>query len=254
MSAPQQIQFNREDFPEDAPAWLDSLLEKMQLLSRGQAEQLSQGLTFSENFQAQVKTIHYTGIEVPWTAMALEADVDPYGSGFRDPSYRMLPGGIVELAGLASSALGPTLPIAVLPDGYRPAYDQIFVNSDSSAFGEIRVATDGTVSVIIGAGVTDYVSLDGFRFQATMHSAVPVASPPRFTTDGYPLNVQHSLKGKVTGVIPMGTRLLGYSSPISAGQPNLDWENAGDNQIRIHSIFGVSPGQKYETTLLLVTR
>lgn len=103
------------------------------------------------------------------------ADFDPFLTG--SPAQRLVeytkdPLGFVHLRGLAKRTAGgtTTLPLFVLPKGYRPAYNEVFIThglTAAPAFVALRVdvAADGSVSVQVGDG-SGYTSLAGITFRA----------------------------------------------------------------------------------------
>lgn len=94
-----------------------------------------------------------------------------FGSGFRNPGYKKLTNGMVELtgvgtAGAASSTMG------VLPAGFRPAENLFFSTIGDTGGGARRVITllidtSGNIQVFDnGVGASNYVSLSGIHFPA----------------------------------------------------------------------------------------
>lgn len=71
--------------------------------------------------------------------------------------------GMVMLRGfMRSGSLGTVA--FVLPEGYRPAWRIIRANNQNGSFGRIDIYPDG--SVIVGAGATNWVTLDNIMFHA----------------------------------------------------------------------------------------
>lgn len=75
-------------------------------------------------------------------------------------AYRKVGSSCVLRGLIASGTIGSGTPAFVLPAGYRPSTNQIFVVASNDAFGEVRVdATTGNVACTVGSNV--WVSLDG---------------------------------------------------------------------------------------------
>ena len=86
-----------------------------------------------------------------------------FGGAFETAAFYKDPGGLVHLKGLVDVGSGT---IFTLPAGYRPAKTEVFtVVSTGGAFGEIRLASTGTLQLTVGTG-SGYVSLSGISFRA----------------------------------------------------------------------------------------
>lgn len=88
-----------------------------------------------------------------------------YGSGYPVAAFKKYPDGRVRLQGLVKNGTNGQ-PIFTLPVGYRPLSpgdaQLIFSTVAVSAFGEIRIGSDGLV--VVQAGANGFVSLDGIEF------------------------------------------------------------------------------------------
>jgi len=98
-----------------------------------------------------------------WIAPNLLNNWVNHGGGFSPAGYMKDSLGFVHLRGLIR--LGTIGQIAfTLPAGYRPAYSLVFVVTSNSAFGDVRVVTDGGVNPTVGSNV--WFSLEGIIFKA----------------------------------------------------------------------------------------
>ena len=89
-----------------------------------------------------------------------------FGASNNAPGFWLDPLGIVHLRGVVKSgtvATGSTGTIFTLPDGYRPAFEEIFAVASNGAFGVCRVLADGSVRAY--SGNNTYFSLDGITFR-----------------------------------------------------------------------------------------
>lgn len=106
-------------------------------------------------------TIQQTG----WIAPTFLGAWANYGGAWATAGYRKDSTGIVHLKGLVRSGAVGT--IFILPVGYRPTQNRIFiVSSDvggTYSFSRVDVTTAGAVNWSIGGGST-YFSLDGIKF------------------------------------------------------------------------------------------
>jgi collagen triple helix repeat protein len=94
-----------------------------------------------------------------------------YPGNFNPASFYKDPWGTVHVRGLvrATGFFGPVchgagIPIFTLPDGYKPAHEEIFAVASADAFGEARVQANGYVVAYVGSET--WFSLDGISFKA----------------------------------------------------------------------------------------
>lgn len=216
---------------------------------------LSKGLTFRENFSAQVVTLEVSP-RSEWTVLAQSDFLNGWkrytaSDGFSIPRYRKV-GDTVEIFGwLASGTTGSddTHAAFILPVGYRPDATYSFpatqTTSGTPGMLEVRVAPNGAVRPALPAGTTPtYVSLDGIRFPAL--DPVPVVPP------GYPLKFKSELKSQPIGLLVLdaferGSQGRPVSAPIS-----IDWETQGD-QVVVKNVTGLRSGHNYKLRLLIFT-
>lgn len=97
-----------------------------------------------------------------WTAPSFSNSWVNYGSGFATCGYMKDSMGFVHLRGLVKDGSAMNTTIFTLPTGFRPTEQWIFGVASNNAYGEVRVASDGTVKAPQGA--TAWVSLDGIVF------------------------------------------------------------------------------------------
>lgn len=99
--------------------------------------------------------------ENAWTAPSLTNSWVTFGGSYPTPSYRKDANGRVYFRGVIKSG---TLTAAAftLPSGYRPPAKLSFAPLNGNAGAQVDVNTDGTV--VVGAGSTTYVGLDGISF------------------------------------------------------------------------------------------
>lgn len=86
-----------------------------------------------------------------------------YGAGFATGAYFRDATGIVHLRGLVKDGT-MSATIFTLPPGNRPDGTLIFPAASLSAYGEVRVAADGTVVATIGSNA--WVDLSSVHFRA----------------------------------------------------------------------------------------
>lgn len=84
------------------------------------------------------------------------------GGTFQLAAFRKNPLGRVELRGLVARASGSVDTILVLPQGYRPASQEIFFTGGNTSAGRVDVYSDGQV-VYVSGGDT-YFTLSGITF------------------------------------------------------------------------------------------
>lgn len=89
-----------------------------------------------------------------WKPLAVKSGVSDYASDYARMEYRKDPLGMVQVRGEAviSGAHGASHVIAVLPEGYRPTRNQVFVVGDTSgsSTGLVQVTPGGAVEHLSG--------------------------------------------------------------------------------------------------------
>lgn len=106
--------------------------------------------------------------ESSWTAATyLNGWVSAFPAGGYNPAgYRKDASGVVHLRGLvANSASLTDSTVFSLPVGYRPSGRAEFATIRNDALGRLQIRSTGEV-VVIGSGVTTYISLDPAIFYA----------------------------------------------------------------------------------------
>lgn len=104
-----------------------------------------------------------------WKALPFTNGWSNYGGAWETAAYRKDQLGIVHLRGLVTRAAGPPQgAIAVLPVGYRPQRNRVFVVHTGEApyqVGRVDAQPDGLITWSSGAvGETDYTSLETVAF------------------------------------------------------------------------------------------
>lgn len=99
-----------------------------------------------------LEAVNITTLKNGWTAV---------GAPYAEPGfYRQ--GGTVFLQGrVAAGAVG--LAILTLPEGYRPAAEQQFLQLNIDGNAPVSVAPNGEIKLL--SGTTTWVSLDGINFK-----------------------------------------------------------------------------------------
>lgn len=244
--------FKRETYPKDAPAWLQTLLEELTEFSQENVGgALDRRLSFTENFQAELKTVRLSIPDVAFIAPTLGNSWANFGSGYRTAGYRIGPTGRVELRGLINGgtiSVTSTGIITTLPVGYRPSEPEPFVTLGNGTAVELHVKATGDVHAWAGASNVAW-SLNGITFQAVK----PCAPPRVFSGEGWPVRVKHGLPD-VGGAIPVLTRLVDAVPGEAAPDPELDLATGKDGELLVRAAHGLSPGRVYLVTLLLFVR
>lgn len=90
-----------------------------------------------------------------WKPLPLDSSVTNYDATYAQAQYRKNPFGRVEVRGevVISGAHGGTHTIAILPRGYRPTRNQVFVVGDASGGGTglVQVTPDGLILHLAGS-------------------------------------------------------------------------------------------------------
>ena len=84
------------------------------------------------------------------------------GGTFQLAAFRKNPLGRVEIRGLVERTGGAVTTIFVLPQGYRPAKQEIFFTGGSTGAGRVDVQADG--QVVYNSGGVTYFTLSGITF------------------------------------------------------------------------------------------
>jgi len=90
------------------------------------------------------------------------------GGTYQYPQYRRDAQGVVHLTGLANATSKTSNVIGVMPAGYRPAENRVFVTVSGSSAGtvaRIDVGSNGNVTYFPGSA-TGWVTLSGISFRA----------------------------------------------------------------------------------------
>src|SRR4051812_6271169 len=93
--------------PPDASPEVEKLFEQLWLFDSQLGRMLTSGLSFSENFQADVKDIEFVAPTPTWTNFTLAANWSTSAAWDGGPSYRIDSRGKVYLRGLWVNGTGP---------------------------------------------------------------------------------------------------------------------------------------------------
>lgn len=223
---------------------------------------LNRQLTFGENFKATVKDVRFAmPSDAPWRTVATSGSVDPVfknswtdedSATYHHAAICMLPTGRVRLRGLIDAG---TLGSAAftLPTGWRSNRKQWFavgceVDGASPTPGFVTIDASGNVTPVYGDNAS--FSLDGIEFQAVGTVAPPDAFSGSAGGRVWPLIESHGL-GRCRSVIPVACVCKDAKPSQSVGDFTVDWEDKGDGQIRIRSVWGLQWGQTYTLRLLM---
>lgn len=239
---PSKLTLSQDEIP-DAPAWfIEKYLQQASLFSQGTSRALEQGLTFSENFKCEVKTVQLVGPKPVWRAGVFSGTWANSPSPNPACAYRIDWDGVVRTKGVANTGTANTTIITV-PAGYRPLERVPLITAANGAAVLCAVETTGTI-LTTGAGA-GAVQLDGLSWLATSPAA------PERPTAPWPYTVQHGLD-TVAWVVPMRTISSSLSSSSLVGVPVFDWAPATDGSVVLRDVRGLVAGQKYQVDLLLV--
>lgn len=224
---------------------------------------LNRGLSFGENFRATVKDVRFTmPSDAPWRTVASSGTIEPYFKNSWTPeddaTYHaaaccMFPLGIVRLRGVMDAGTIGSAAFT-LPSGWRPNRKMWFaagceVEGVAPTIGFVVVDTSGNVIPKYGDNAS--FALDGIQFQV---AGSTVAPPDAFTGSyqgtTWPLVVSHGLT-RCRSVAVVGCAMKDAKLTQSTGHFWPDWEDKGDGQIRIKSVWGLQWGQTYTLRLLM---
>jgi hypothetical protein len=238
MAAPPRLQtLSAESTPD-----LESLVQQLSGFTSETAFALTKRLTFSENFQAELKDVSFVAPAPVWTAPTFENSWVDFGSVYQTAAYRIQEGR-VYLRGLIKSGTITTAAFT-LPAGYWPAAAVYQIVVSNNAVGVVDVRANG--QVIAQVGNNTHFSLDGVTFDAASPCALPILSGTPVVT------VKHALQS-VSAALPVYCRAEGSSSARASGVPDIEWEPA-DKAIRIKTVTGLTPGVRYTMRILMVAR
>lgn len=220
----------REDFPGQED-WIDRLLQPLNNFMSDVVSLNNRNLTFSQNFDAQLKSLQLTippntvSLQNSWTAV----------SGL-PPSFWKTANGCVVLAGAVT---GGTIgsPIFTLPAGFRPATQSNFLWNVGGTAYHLRINIDGSVTPVSGNNaLAGY--LDGIQFYTTGQEAP------------WPFAYKSTLSNKAAGLVITQAANTTTSSSVQAGALSCDWQDSGNGTIIIKRITGLSPGATYNLSIL----
>jgi hypothetical protein len=233
----------KEELPE-AP-WISKLLDPLNRFLLIVRAALANGLTFADNFNAEIRTIDVTTRD-EWTALTLGAKYANWTNPdfYQGASYRWTDSG-VELRGLVSPQSGATTtdPVTTLPAALRPPKSRAFHVASATANTLVLVGANGNVLVSEGAAPVAgaWISLDGIRFEA---------AGPRAANGAFPLRWKSKVRGKVTGIdILRAVEVVDRVEKPVLSALGIDWAQDGENTI-IAGVAGLTGGKTYRLTVV----
>lgn len=176
--------------------------------------------------------------DAPWVNATLVNSWANSGGIYAPLQYLMEPGGHASLRGRVTTGTSGTK-AAGLPSGYAPAYDHVFAINNNSAYGLVRVAQNGDVTVT-GASATTWDVVASWLAAPSAGSA----APHRFSASTWPIIVDHGLSQCVSCVVVSAIELTS-SARGGAGAPVLDWEDIGSGKLRLNGVWGLQWGRRF---------
>jgi hypothetical protein len=119
------------------------------------------------NFAALSAQITALTAPLSWTALGLMNGWGAYGDGYAPPSYAKDALGMVHLRGLVKGAPAPQTIVAILPAGFRPAYnvEEVLACGGTSPCSVVVETSGEVIFEEINASST-WLSFDGLSFEA----------------------------------------------------------------------------------------
>ena len=103
-----------------------------------------------------------TNTPTPWTAITTWQNAwVSYGAGYA-PQYRKIGDEVIIRGLMKSGAVGTSA--FIMPVGFRPAYEESFVELSANAFASISIAVSGVATVTVGTAAPTYFYLSGIRY------------------------------------------------------------------------------------------
>lgn len=245
MTLPRNRRLSLEAF-KDAPGEvvpvLEQLFEVLNPFLSSVSDSLDGGLTW-ESLNGLVNTISFTAPD-RWIAATLTnswAGVSGTATPgyWKDDSGRVWLRGAIDTGSLGTSAF-------TLPAAYRPAATtELSSYSDDGAL--VTIATSGTVTPTSG-GAPSSVNLDGLSFEASDATPVLPGSP-------FPVIVNCRSIGLPRYATVLRCEDVTSSQRTAARFPTLTWEATSINGIpmaRITNLSGLTPGRKYQVSVLVM--
>lgn len=251
-AAPPSAQFRKGDFPSDglgSQDALDKLFLPLNAFTQAVQTAMRGGLTLSDNFNAELKTLAFSTPTTPWiTPNATGAPVLSNGwtlfgtSALDIPSFMLDPSGTVFMRGrIASGTVGSAA--FTLPAGHWPTVNMHFaIPCSTDIFGILTVDSSGQVIPSNPAG-NAYIELAcSFKAGPTPAPSVMTCFPQVFATK----------VAKPTGVQVIRVQdNSSDSSPPGTALGGVDWTILQNGQISVRNIPGLAFGRKYAVTLLV---
>ncbi len=226
---------------------LEKVIAPLNGLVDGSSANLSQGLTFAENFSGKVHDLDIDMPASPWIAPTLLNSWVNFGSGRVEAGYRKFPDGRVEIRGAVKNGASPTSTMFTLPAGYRPSNRLDFpaIYNDVSAAG-IKVDSDGVVAAVFAAGTT----MVNINCCFTPSDMTPVAASP------FPCHFSWKLSAPPKMIWIGSCKDRENGANLSLSPLALDWEfttKDGGGSVKVRNVPGLQYGRKYRLTLIAVT-
>lgn len=238
MRTPEFRPLAREDFTE-AP-WIEKLLRPLNSFLTQVRAGLQNGLTLSENLNAEVKTLDVTAKD-DWVAISLTS---PYTAGSPAPAYRKVGRrvsfrGVLTLNTAVSGNAWASLPASVRPD-ISVAY--AVPGGAAGEFLRVAVNTAGSAT-LAWSGAPATCSLDGISYDAVDDDGINPAFPISFKT---------KVRGRAAGLIVLRVvELSGRDEIVVGSAVTVGWSQDAAS-VQLKGLTGLVPGKKYRVTMLVV--
>lgn len=250
---PQRRLLSTSDVP-GAPDWLERLLIPLNKVLVPMSAALAQGLTFGENFAGEVREVTLTAPDdwiplAPYLTNSWQVNTT---SDRPAAAIRKSLDGSVMLRGTLKRTGAPASGSNVFtwPSGYAPEGRQTFGFATDTGLGAAEATS---TAYLYYAGGTATYPLDEIRFTAADRT------PPRWAT---PVDVklgqpQRPFQGKAGQVVVLGARQASDVT-LPAVVSGIDWvpfnleKQKSAPGVRIHRVWGLTPGVQYRLTLLVL--
>jgi glycosyltransferase involved in cell wall biosynthesis len=100
---------------------------------------------------------------VTWTRLPLLNGWRLVNAGFASAGFRQDRVGMVDIVGVITGGGDPAIPLARLPEGFRPRRKHVFAVATDTGFTRIQARPDGRL-YLLDSVTPGYLSLDGVRY------------------------------------------------------------------------------------------
>jgi hypothetical protein len=255
MAAPPSKRLLSLDDIPDAPSWLEKLVSPLNSFIKATAGALDSGITFSQQFAGEVKTVQITPPD-DWIPLTLGTGVSRWSTGHELPAAYKDATGMVHSKGLAkapSSNQSPFFVAATFPSGYAPALNQDAIpGGQGGTFIQWGIDTSGKVAITGG-------TLSANTFFSTYFPPFPAKdrTSPRWAD---PIDVRLGTPSKPFPGRPGQVLVLACRQTNAPTAPavvtGVDWSahvlDKKTPAVRLHRVWGLVPGVAYSLTLLII--